>query len=249
MEFSEIYWEIIALQKEDILGANVCVTSYDELKHAVYNDYKEGRKVFLVAINPEKILKARKDEKLMNLLNNATYQIADGVGIIYASRIQKGQIKSRVTGIDSMEMLCELSNDKGLKIFLYGAKPEVVKAAKDKLEEKYKNISITGYIDGYVQDNDKVIEEINKSKADIVFVAMGSPKQEYWIVENMDKVSPTIFQGVGGTFDVISGRIKRAPRWMQKMGLEWFYRLVKEPKRIGRQIKLFSFLGLCWKNS
>ena len=232
------------MNKENILGVNVTVTDYDSLKKSVEKDIKNNKKSFIVAINPEKILKARKDESLKELLNNADYQIPDGIGVVYASKLKKGKIKSRITGIDCMEMLCEESNLKGYKIFLYGAKKEVIKEAKHKLEEKYKNIKIVGTIDGYEKDNDKIIKAINKSKADIIFVALGSPKQENWIVANKDKVRIKIFQGVGGSFDVISGNIKRAPKWMQNLGLEWLYRLIKEPKRIFRQIKLIKFLGL-----
>ena len=232
------------MEKENILGIDVSITSYEKLKDNIIEDIENKKKSFIVAINPEKILKARKDEKLKKLLNNATYQIPDGVGIIYASKIKKGNIKSRITGIDCMDMLCKLASDKGYKIFLYGAKEETIKLAKEKLEEKYQNIKIVGYINGYEKDNDKILKAINKSQADIIFVALGSPKQENWITNNMDKINASIFQGVGGSFDVISGNIKRAPVWMQKAGLEWLYRLIKEPKRIFRQLKLFKFLFL-----
>lgn len=232
------------MNKETILGVNVSVTSYEELKKCVEEDIKNNKKSFIVAINPEKILKAREEEKLKDLLNSADYQIPDGIGVVYASKLKKGKIKSRITGIDCMEMLCREANDKGYKIFLYGAKKDIIKEAKKRLEEKFENIKIVGAIDGYEKNNDKIIKEINKSKADIIFVALGSPKQENWILENKDKVCIKIFQGVGGSFDVISGNIKRAPIWMQKIGLEWLYRLIKEPKRIFRQIKLVKFLVL-----
>lgn len=232
------------MNKENILGVDVSPLSYEDLKKNIEKDIENNKKSFIVAINPEKILKARKDEKLKELLNNATYEIPDGIGVIYASKLKKGNIKTRITGIDSMEMLCKLSEEKKYKIFMYGAKEETIKKAKENLEIKFPNIQIVGTINGYEKDNDKIISSINKSKADIVFVALGSPKQEYWITENMDKVSAKIFQGVGGSFDVFSGNIKRAPKWMQKIGLEWLYRLIKEPKRIFRQIKLVKFLWL-----
>lgn len=235
---------MVTLNKENILGVDVSPLSYEDLKKNIEKDIENNKKSFIVAINPEKILKARKDEKLKELLNNATYEIPDGIGVIYASKLRKGNIKTRITGIDSMEMLCKLSEEKKYKIFMYGAKEETIKKAKENLEIKFPNIQIVGTINGYEKDNDKIISSINKSKADIVFVALGSPKQEYWITENMDKVSAKIFQGVGGSFDVFSGNIKRAPKWMQKIGLEWLYRLIKEPKRIFRQIKLVKFLWL-----
>ena len=232
------------MNKENILGVDVSPLSYEDLKKNIEKDIENNKKSFIVAINPEKILKARKDEKLKELLNNATYEIPDGIGVIYASKLRKGNIKTRITGIDSMEMLCKLSEEKKYKIFMYGAKEETIKKAKENLEIKFPNIQIVGTINGYEKDNDKIISSINKSNADIVFVALGSPKQEYWITDNMDKVSAKIFQGVGGSFDVFSGNIKRAPKWMQKIGLEWLYRLLKEPKRIFRQLKLVKFLWL-----
>lgn len=232
------------MNKENILGVHVSSLSYEDLKKNIEKDIENNKKSFIVAINPEKILKARKDEKLKKLLNNATYEIPDGIGVIYASKLKKGNIKTRITGIDSMEMLCKLSEEKKYKIFMYGAKEETIKKAKENLEIKFPNIQIVGTINGYEKDNDKIISSINKSNADIVFVALGSPKQEYWITDNMDKVSAKIFQGVGGSFDVFSGNIKRAPKWMQKIGLEWLYRLLKEPRRIFRQLKLVKFLWL-----
>ena len=231
--------------KENILGIDISITNYDELKKNVVDDIKKKKKSFIVAINPEKILKARKDNSLKELLNKATYQIPDGIGVVIASKVRKGKIKSRITGIDSMDMLCELSNQFGYKIFLYGAKEEVLQKAKDNLIQKYPHIKIVGTMNGYEKDNKKIIEAVNKSKAEIIFVGMGSPKQELWITNNMEKLCPYIYQGVGGSFDVLSGNIKRAPKWMRKIGLEWLYRLIREPKRIFRQIKLFKFLFLC----
>ncbi len=232
------------MEKEKILDIPVCKTSYEDFILTIINDIKSGQKKKIVAINPEKILKARKDSSLDLLLKDFDYQIADGIGIIFASKLQKGKIKNRITGIDCMEIICDKSRDIAAKIFLYGAAPGVAQKAKENLELKYPNIKIVGTIDGYNKDNNYIIETINKSKADILFVALGSPKQEYWIRDNADKLNVKIFQGVGGSFDVICGNIKRAPLWIQKLGLEWFYRLLKQPSRIGRQLKLFRFLFL-----
>lgn len=232
------------LNDENILGVSVSIFSYESLKEKVIDNIKNNKKCTIVAINPEKILKARKSKELKDLLNGATYRIPDGIGIIYASKFRGKKITERITGIDCMEMLCELASQNNYKVFLFGAKEDIVKKAKKKLEEKHKGLNIVGYINGYEKDNNKIIKTINDSKPDILFVALGSPKQESWINENMNKLNVKIFQGVGGSFDVFSGNIKRAPKWMQKMGLEWFYRLLKEPKRIGRQLKLFKFLYL-----
>ena len=230
------------MKKEKILGVNDCVTNYDDLKKSVNNDIKNNKKSFVVAINPEKIMKSRKDNELKNLLNIATYQIPDGIGVVYASKMRGGNITSRITGIDSMNMLCSLANEEKYRIFLYGAKEEVVSKASKILKEKYPNMEVAGYISGYERDIDKIIKKINSAKPNILFVALGSPKQENFITNNINALDCNIFQGVGGSFDVISGNVKRAPMWMQKCGLEWLYRLIKEPKRIFRQLKLFGFI-------
>lgn len=230
------------MEKEKILGIDVCVTTYEELRNAIKQDIQEKKKSYIVTINPEKVIKAKKDESLKDILNNAKYQIPDGIGIIYASKIKKGKIKSRITGIDTMEMICDLSNKENFRIFMYGAEAEVVEKAKEKLKEKYKNINICGYINGYEKNEEAIIKKINTSKPDILFVALGSPKQEKFIAKNFSKINTKILLGVGGSFDVISGKKKRAPKWVQKKGLEWLYRLIKEPKRFFRQTKIISFI-------
>lgn len=232
------------MKKERYLNVDVSVLNYDELMNYIINDIENKQKSTIIAINPEKIMKAQNDKTLLDLLNSSTYNIADGIGILYASKIKKGSIKKRITGIDSMDMLCRLSNNKGYKIFMYGAAPDVVKNAKTELIKKYPQINIVGIMDGYEKNNDKIINKINESGANILFVALGSPKQEFWIKNNKDKLNVNIFQGVGGSFDVFSGKVKRAPKLMQKLGLEWLYRLIKEPKRIFRQLNLFKFMLL-----
>ncbi len=235
---------VIFLNKEFILDAAVTLCSKNELKDSIIDDIKLKRKSTIIAINPEKILKARKSKKLLNLLNEATYQIPDGIGVVIGSKLKKGQVKERITGIDTMLMLCDIACENDFRIFMYGSKEDTLNLAVNNLKKKYSKINIVGYINGYEKDETKVIETINKSGAQILFVALGSPKQEFWIKENFNKLNVNIFQGVGGSFDVISGNIKRAPAWMQRYGLEWFYRLVKEPKRIFRQVKLFKFIIL-----
>lgn len=230
------------MEKEKILGIDVCVTTYEELRNAIKNDIEKNKKSYIVTINPEKVIKAKKDESLKKILNNAQYQIPDGIGIIYASKIKKGNIKSRITGIDTMEMICDLSNKENFRIFMYGAKADIIEKAKQKLEEQYENINICGYINGYENDEKKIIKTINNSNPDILFVALGSPKQEKFISKNFNKLNCKILLGVGGSFDVISGHKKRAPKWVQNKGLEWLYRLIKEPKRFFRQTKIISFI-------
>lgn len=228
--------------KENVLGIQVNTENYDELLQQIFERIEKKEKSLIVAINPEKIMKAKEDPALKQLLNEAEFQIPDGIGVILASKIQKGQIKERVTGVDMMMRLCEEAAKQQKPIFLYGGKPGVAATAAEKLKELYPQIPIAGIQHGYEKDNEKIIQKINEAKPDILFVAMGSPKQENWINENRDKLYPTIYQGVGGSFDVLAGNVKRAPVAFQKAGLEWFYRLMMEPKRIKRQMALPKFL-------
>ncbi|MGD6842206.1 WecB/TagA/CpsF family glycosyltransferase [Bacillus infantis] len=228
--------------KEQFLGVDVCGENYEQLASLLLKDIDEGRKSFIVAINPEKVMKAKEDPALKDLLNTATYQIPDGIGIILASRLKGGQIRERVTGIDMMLNLCKMAAGNGKSIFLYGAKPGIAAEAADKLKEMYPGLTVAGVLDGYEKDEQKVVDTINHANPDIIFVAMGSPRQENWIIKHMNTLAPSVYQGVGGSFDVISGKIQRAPEAFQKLGMEWFYRLMKEPWRWKRQILLPKFL-------
>lgn len=230
--------------KENILGINVNTEGYAELLPRIFSYIENKEKAMIVAINPEKVMKASQDQELHNLLNRAEFQIPDGVGILIASKLQQGKIKQRVTGIDLMLKICEEAASQNKSIFLYGAKPGVAHEAKEELEKRYPNINISGIIDGYEKDQIIIHQTINSTQPDILFVAMGSPRQENWIEANRNDLHPFVYQGVGGSFDVLAGNIDRAPEIFQKAGLEWFYRLLKEPSRIKRQIELPKFL---WK--
>lgn len=230
------------MKKERVLGILVNTQNYDELMQDIFARIERREKSLVVAINPEKIMKAKHDPSLRRLLNDAEIQIPDGIGVILASKLQKGDITSRVTGVDMMLRLCEEAAKHGKSVFLYGAKPGVAEAAAAKLVELYPTITVAGTQDGYEQDEAVVVRRINEAKPDILFVAMGSPKQENWINAHRDELHPVIYQGVGGSFDVLAGNVKRAPAVFQKAGMEWFYRLMKEPTRIKRQLALPQFL-------
>ena len=230
------------MKKERVLGILVNTQNYDELMEDVFARIARREKSLVVAINPEKIMKAKHDPSLRRLLNDAEIQIPDGIGVILASKLQKGDITSRVTGVDMMLRLCEEAAKQQKSVFLYGAKPGVAEAASAKLQALYPGIIVAGVQDGYEQDEAVVKQRINEAKPDILFVAMGSPKQENWINANRDELHPIIYQGVGGSFDVLAGNVKRAPVAFQKAGMEWFYRLLKEPSRIKRQLALPQFL-------
>lgn len=227
---------------ERMFGVDVTTESSEETIGRIFSRLQNDEKSFIVAINPEKLMKARKDKALHDILNKATIGIPDGIGVVLASKMRGGNIKGRITGVDMMELLCKESSAYNASVFLYGAKPGVAEQAADKLQEQYPSLQVAGTLDGYVKDEEKVLETINASGADILFVAMGSPAQENFIIHNMDKLNVSVFQGVGGSFDVFSGNVPRAPLAFRKLGLEWLYRLLKEPSRWKRQLELPRFL-------
>jgi len=213
---------------------------------------KEKKVHVIFASNPEKNFSVPKDAVVYNTFRNADILLPDGIGVVLAARLLYGVKIRRLPGADMMEEICKLAAKKGYKVFIYGAKEEVNKKAVDILIKKYRGLNIVGRSHGYVKekDMDKLIEKINNVKAEILFVALGSPKQERWIAEYKNKLDTVkVCQGIGGTLDTIAGNVKRAPVFWQKLNLEWLYRLISEPKRIKRQkvLPVFAFLILMEK--
>ena len=182
------------MKKDEYLGVKVITLNYDEIIEDIKKRMDSNLKSTIIAVNPEKVMTAGKDESIKSLINEATYQIPDGVGILIASKIKGGHIHSRVTGVDMMERLLKFAADEGKKVFMYGAKEEVVTKAKENIEKTFPTIQITGYSNGYNKDQEALVNAINQSKADIIFVALGSPRQELWIRDHLDKVGVKCFE-------------------------------------------------------
>lgn len=235
------------MNKEKILKFNISTINQENLLDKIFSDYTNNIKNFIVNINPEIIINNYKNENFIKIFNQQKYQIPDGIGIVWASKKLKGNIKNRITGIDLMQKICENSTNYKAKIFLYGSNINIAEKAKIELEKKYPGILIVGTCNGFV-DEQIAIESIKKSNADILFVGLGAPKQEKFIINNMNNLDNIkLFMPVGGSFDVISKTIKRAPNWIIKLNLEWLYRLFKQPVRLFRQIKLFKFIYLIYR--
>lgn len=204
---------------------------------------QQKQKTFVITANPEVVMKANEDEEVMQYIHQATYICADGIGVVKAAKILGHPLKERVTGFDTMIGLLQLGNEKRYKIYLLGAKQETLQKAVENIRRNFPNIEIVGFHDGYFDwEQNDISEEIKSFQPDIVFVALGVPRQEKWISENIDKFPFGIFIGVGGSFDVIAGTVKRAPKMWQKMHLEWFYRLLKQPSRFGRMLSIPRFM-------
>jgi len=192
----------------------------------------------LFASNPEKNFSVPKDPVLYEMFKNADLLIPDGIGIIFAARVLHKISIQRITGVRVMQEICRLSAEKGYKIFLYGAKENVNETAAGNLKKIFPGIQIVGRANGYVSETemDNLINHINKSDAQILFLGLGSPKQEKWFSQYHHRLhNIRICQGIGGTLDVLSGKTKRAPNIFRRFGLEWLYRLMTDPKRWKRQ--------------
>lgn len=236
------------MNKKNILGFDVCIENEDTLLENIFNDYKSNNQIFITSINPEIVTKNYKNTYLKNEFNKQKYQIPDGSGIIWALKKTYNISTPRITGIDLMNLICKKSCEFNAPIFLYGSKEGISEEAKKELEKLYPKINIVGTCSGY-EDENIAIEKINQSNANILFVGLGSPKQEQFIIDNMDKLENIkIFMPIGGSLDVISKTLKRAPDWAIKCNLEWLYRLFQEPKRFFRQVKLVKFIYLVIKN-
>lgn len=229
--------------KETYLGVSVSRYNYEQIIEQLEDRFERHEQSTIIAVNPEKVMTAQRDPVVKRLINEATFQIADGIGMILASKIKGGAIRSRVTGVEMMERLLRFAEEESHPIYLYGAKADVLQKASAEIERRHPNIQIAGQTDGYEQDEEALVERIHSSGARILFIALGSPKQELWIERNLSRLpNVLLFQGVGGSFDVLSGTVKRAPKAFQKLGLEWLYRLMTNPSRWKRQLNLPKFL-------
>jgi len=217
--------------------------SYDQALECVEGIIESGRKSFWIAINPMKSYRAWREPELLDLLRRADAGICDGVGVSIASRILHGRSIKRCTGCDLFFKLIALASRKNWGVYLLGASAESNAAARSKLRGMYPGLRIVGWQDGYFEDSCKVVEQINSSGADLLFVAMGSPKQEYWISRHREVINASFCMGVGGSFDIAAGNLKRAPRVFRLTGTEFLFRLMLEPrKRWSNQKVLLSYL-------
>lgn len=234
----------MAKKEEKVLGFNVCTLEYNKLLTNIKKDLTNNKSNIIYNINPLIVMNFYKNELIKEKFNEQKYNIPDGIGTVLALKIHGIKIPSRIAGIDLFQDFLNVAAKDKYKVYLYGAKKEVVTKAKENIEKQYKGINIVGITSGYERE-DKTLANIIKTKPDMLFVATGSPKQEEFIIKNEDKLKDIrLIMPVGGSFDVISGYIKRAPKVWQKLRLEWLYRMIKEPKRIKNNLSLFKFMFL-----
>lgn len=225
-----------------IMGVPFLHISQQGFVDLLVNRIEQQEKTFVVTANPEVVMQANENPTVKGYLNQATYICADGIGVVKAAQILGDSLPERVTGYDTMVKLLEVGQQKRFKIYLLGAQKETIEKTITNIHKNYPNVEVVGYHDGFFDwNNNHIADDIAVLQPDLVFVALGVPRQEKWITENLDKFSKGVFIGVGGSFDVIAGTVKRAPVIWQKLNLEWLYRLLRQPSRFIRMLVLPRF--------
>ena len=219
-----------------ILDVRIDEVTMNEAVEKVKIFLDEDKMHLICTPNPEMLMTAQDDEEFKRILNSSELNIPDGTGIVWAAEKLGNPLKERVAGFDFIHRIFELGKDKNISFYFLGSKPGVAETASKKIEEKYPGIKVVGTNDGYfsVEEEKRVIKEINSKKPDVLLVAMGAPKQERFINKYKDKLNCKIAIGVGGCFDVISGNVKRAPKLFIKLRLEWLYRGFTDFRRLKR---------------
>lgn len=215
---------------------------YNEEENIFYSILEDllttNKKKFIITVNPEIIMKSYKNIEIKKmLLNDNNILVPDGISIIKKAKQYNINIKERITGVDISSKALEICNKNKKSIYLFGSKKEVLDKLIININQKYPNINIVGFSDGYVEDKDKVMQEVISLSPDLILIALGVPNQELLINKYIEKAKKGVFIGVGGTFDVLSGCKKRAPKLFIKLNLEWLYRIICEPTRLKRFIQ------------
>lgn len=218
----------------EMMGCQIDNLTMEETLQKVEGFVNSGNYQQHVVVNVDKLVKASRDAQLTRIINRCDLVNADGMPVVWASRLLGKGLKERVAGVDLFEALMKRAAEKRWRIYLLGAKEEIVSGVKRIYESRYPDLTIVGYRNGYwkPEEEKSVVEEITAARADLLFVAISSPKKEHFLSSYQAEMKVPFAMGVGGTFDVAVGKVKRAPPWMQRSGLEWFYRFLQEPRRM-----------------
>ena len=226
----------------DVMGVGFDSLTMDEAVARARDLMAERRAAYVVTPNPEIVMLCRDDPAAMQAVQGADLVLPDGIGVIYGAKILGTPLRAKLPGIDFASALMAQMGQEGKSVFLLGAKPGVADAAAEKMRERFPGLVIAGTNDGYFQDDDPVVEKINAAQPDLLLVCLGAPKQELFMKNHLDELHIKLMIGLGGSLDSFAGTVKRAPKWMIRCNLEWLYRLIKEPKRFGRMLRLPKYL-------
>mgnify|MGYP004627572575 CR=1 FL=1 len=228
--------------KTDIMGLQFDNITMEEALDAAKALLQGEHAARVVTPNAEIAYEALHDENMRTLLNSAKLMLPDGAGVVLASKILKTPLKQKVAGVDFADGLLGVLETTGQSLYLLGSKPGIGELAAQKMMQKHPRLRIAGIADGYFQDEAPVIDKINASGADVLFVCLGAPKQEQFMARHQKALHVKLMAGLGGSLDSFAGTVKRAPKWMIRLNLEWLYRLIKEPKRFKRMLRLPKYL-------
>ena len=228
--------------KLDIMGLQFDNVTMDEAVARAEQILAGEKTCYAVTPNAEIAYEALHDEQLRALLNGADLVLPDGAGVVLASKILKTPLKQKVAGVDFADRLLGILEKTGGGLFLLGSKPGIAELAAEKMVQKHPKLRICGMNDGYFKDEGPIVEKINAAAPDVLFVCLGAPKQERFMKAHLDELRVKLMIGLGGSLDSFAGTVKRAPKWMIRGNLEWLYRLIKEPKRFGRMLRLPKYL-------
>ena len=237
-------------EKVHVLEVPFDVVTLQQATEIVKGFLGEQKQHIICTPNPEIVMEAQKDEELMNILKAADLVVPDGIGVVWASRYSEKKLTERVAGYDLVQKLLEEIENTDHTVYFFGGAPGVSLAAAKKMQQKYPNLKIVGGHNGYFDEKEEkhILNDIKKLSPSILLVGLGAPKQEKWIYHNIRLTNVKVAIGVGGSFDVMSGKTKRAPAIFCKLGLEWFYRLITQPTRLGRMMRLPKFALTVLKN-
>ncbi len=224
-------------ERVDVLGCPVDALDMPETVERCLELIDRGRPSQHVVVNAAKLVEFNRNERMAQIIKGCELVNADGQSIVWAARMLGHELPGRVAGIDLMHELLAAAAQRGLRVFLLGAKPEVLEEAARRLKLDNPGLMIAGTHHGWFDDsqNASVVRAIHEAQPDMLFVAMSSPRKEYWLSENLRELHVPFAMGVGGALDVVAGVSRRAPRWMQRAGLEWAWRLLQEPRRLWRR--------------
>jgi N-acetylglucosaminyldiphosphoundecaprenol N-acetyl-beta-D-mannosaminyltransferase len=238
-------------ERIEMMGCQIDNLSMQETLETVEGFIQSRRPHQHVAVNVDKLVKASRDPELRKIINQCSLINADGMPVVWASWLLGRPLKERVAGVDLFEALMDRAAQKGWRVFLLGAQEEVVSAVKQTYQRKYPDLCVAGYRNGYWQPEEEpsVVRQIRDANPDLLFVAISSPKKEHFLGRYQAELKIPLAMGVGGTFDVVVGKVRRAPVWMQKSGLEWMHRFFQEPRRMYRRYLIddMAFFGLLVK--
>ena len=244
---------MMSKNRVDILGIHVDSLTMGEAVGRIQTSIEEKSPMLVATANAEMLMRATYDRELRDILNGAALVVPDGAGTVWAAHHLGHLMPERVAGYDLAQELMREAPQKGYRIFFFGAAPGVAEKAKEKAEKLYPGIEIVGIRNGFFskEDEPEILHEIQQAAPDILLAALGVPKQEKWLAAHLAELAVPVSMGVGGTFDVMAGVMKRAPRWMQRAKLEWLFRGALQPKRAGRLMALprFVFKVMAYKKS